>query len=120
MPTREEILAAARHGKPQPLDVPEWGGTVWLRVLSAKDQLALTEGIEQRDVPFRVLIGCVCDEDGNAIFEQGDEDALMEQPFPVIMRVFAEAAKLNGLSSRELEEAVSHFEPAQGVGSSSG
>lgn len=121
MPTREEILAKARNGQVHEFAVPEWGDDpVYIRVLSAKTQLALTDGVEAKDMPFRVLVGCVCDADGNPIFQDGDEEALQEFPFPVIMRVFAEAARVNGLSSAELEEAASHFEPAQDGASSSG
>lgn len=120
MPTREEFLAAARHGKPHKIEVPEiWSEPVYIRVLSAKDQISLTEGRDQSQVPFRVLVACICNEDGTPILQQGDEDILAEFPFPVILRVFTEAARINGISSQELEEAVAHFEPAQGDSSSS-
>lgn len=121
MPTRDEILAAARKVDPRPLVVPEWGDDpVYLRVLSARDQLALSDGTEPQEMPFRVLVACVCTVDGAPVFEPGDEETLKEFPFPVIMRVFAEAARINGLSSAELEEAAAHFERAQDGDSSSG
>jgi hypothetical protein len=110
--TREQILASRHDRKPVPFDVPEWGGTIWLRVLSAADQLAISEGLEARNVPLRVLVTCIVDDEGNRIFADDDADELAKEDFPIIMRVFGQAAKLNGLSNVELEDALASFAQA--------
>jgi hypothetical protein len=110
--TRDQILGSRRDRKPVPLDVPEWGGQVYVRVMSAKDQVELTDGHRPTDIPMLVLIHCLVDENGQQILEEGDIDALSQEDFPVIMRLFAFVAKLNGLSTTELDEAMERFTPA--------
>jgi hypothetical protein len=118
--TREQILASRKDRKPVPLEVPEWGGEVYVRVLSAKDQAELSDGVKPADIPIRVLVHCLVDESGNQILQEEDAEALAGEDFPIIMRVFAFAAKLNGLSTKELEEAMESFAPAPDEYSSKG
>ena len=117
--TREQILAARSNRKPERLEVPEWGGEVYVRVLSAKDQMTVADGATPQETPIRVLLHCLVDEKGERILADDDFDALASEDFPVIMRVFAFAAKLNGLSTKELEEAMESFAPAPDEYSSS-
>lgn len=118
--TREQILASRAERKPVPLEVPEWGGEVFVRVLSAKDQMELSEGIKPTEMPVKVIIHCLVDEAGEPIFADEDFETLAAEEFPIIMRIFAVVAKLNGLSTRELEEAVETFTSAPDESSSSG
>jgi len=110
--TREQILASRKDRKPAPLEVPEWGGEVYVRVLSAKDQAELSDGVKPAEMPIRVLLHCLVNESGQPILKEEDAEALAEEDFPVILRVFAFAAKLNGLSTKELEEAMENFGPS--------
>jgi hypothetical protein len=117
--TREQILRSRGDRKPVRLEVPEWGGEVYVRVLSAKDQANLAEDVKAAELPIRVILHCLVDEKGKRILTDDDFDALSEEDFPIIMKVFAFAAKLNGLSSRELEEAMENFGPTPDEFSSS-
>jgi uncharacterized protein YfaA (DUF2138 family) len=110
--TREQILASRRDRKPHRFEVPEWGGDVFIRVLSAKDQMLLADGTDPKDTPVKVLLYSLVDEDGARLFTDEDFGALLEEDFPVIMRVFSEAAHLNGLSTKELDEAMEGFASA--------
>lgn len=109
--TKEQILASRKDRKPHRFEVPEWGGDVYIRVLSAEAQMAY-DGVEPKDIAGRVLIDALCDENGERLFSDEDFAELMKEDFPVIMRVFAEAAHLNGLSTKELDEAMAGFEQA--------
>jgi hypothetical protein len=111
--TREQILASRRDRKPVLLEVPEWGGDVYVRVMSAADQAELSEGVKPAELPIRVILHCLVDEAGERILTDEDAEALAKEDFPVILRVFAFVAKLNGLSTKELEEAMANFVPAQ-------
>lgn len=106
--SREAILASKGNRKPVRLEVPEWGGDVFVRVLSAKQSADLGD-VPQGEVLGRVLIDCLCDEEGVRLFTDEDVAALMEEDAPVIMRVFSFAAKVNGLSTKELDEAMAGF-----------
>jgi hypothetical protein len=121
MTARDQILGDGSNRKPVPLEgVPEWGEDVYVRVLSAKDQAELSDGAKPSEVPIRVLLHCLVDETAERILKDEDFDALASRDFPVIMRAFAFAAKLNGLSTKELEEAMESFAPAPDEYSSSG
>jgi hypothetical protein len=100
------------RGKPALIDVPEWPIAVYARKLSAQDQIDLSEGVDPKDLTFKLILHCVIDENGDRIFSDEDEQGLRNEEFPVIMRVFAAVAKLNGLSTKELEEAMENFGPA--------
>src|SRR6266545_4701761 len=118
--TREQILAAPSRQQPIPLEVPEWGGTVYIKVLSAGDQAAMSSnGHKEAEMPIWLLVGCLVSEDGKRLFTDEDVPALLEQEFPIIMRVFSEAARHNGLSTKELDEAMQSFGTTQAGGSSS-
>lgn len=113
MSLREQILASQADRKPVPLDVPEWGVTVWLKQMTVADQVALSEDVKPADMPVAVLLQCLVDDEGERIFTDDDAEALSRESFPIVLRVFAEAARLNGLSSKELDEAMSSFEQAR-------
>lgn len=117
--TREQILASRKDRKPVRLEVPEWGGDVFVRVLSARDQMDLADGKSDRDMPVLVLLHCLVNEEGERLLGDADFDALAEEDFPVIMRVFTFVAKLNGLSTGELEAAMENFAPTPDASSSS-
>jgi len=110
--TREQILASRKGRKPVLLEVPEWGGEVYVRVLSAADQMVLSDGVEPKEMAIKVILHCLVDEDGERIFGDDDVDELAKEDFPVIMRVFGFVAKQNGLSTKELEEAMENFGPS--------
>jgi hypothetical protein len=117
--TREQILAARRHRKPHRFEVAEWGGEVFIRVLSAEDQADLSKGTEPEDTPIKVLIRSLVSEENEPLFTDEDFAELAKEDWPVIMRVFAESAHLNGLSTKELDEAMAGFAQAPDESSSS-
>ena len=112
---REQILNARNRAdrRPVKVSVPEWGGDVYLRVLTVADQVALSEDVKPADMPVQVLLHCLVDEEGTRILQDDDAAELAKEDFPLVLRLFAEAAKLNGLTSRELEDAMEAFGPAR-------
>lgn len=120
MSLREQILASQADRKPMPLDVSEWGCTVWLKQMTVADQVALSEDVKPSDMPIKVLLHCLVDDEGKRIFADEDAEQLAQEAFPIIMSVFAEAAKLNGLSNAELEEAMASFVQARASSAANG
>jgi len=111
--SREQILASRGDRRPVPVEVEEWGGTVYLKQLTVADQIKLSEANSPAQMPVAVLVACVCDENGVPLFHEADAQELAQESFSIILKVFAEAARLNGLSTKELDEAMASFEPAR-------
>lgn len=120
--TREKALAAIAKGKrPQPLDVPEWGGTVYVRKMTSGDLRAAGAFDKDRDEDERMaklIIAAVSTKAGDPLFLADDLPALIGDHFATVMRVFGEVAKANGISNDKLDEAIADFEEVQGDGSS--
>jgi hypothetical protein len=112
---RDQIIEAQDRPsrKPKEVPVPEWGFSIWLRVLTIADQVALAEGKRAEQMPVEVLLATVVDEDGAPVFTEDDRELLSNEEAPLIIRLFGEAAKLNGLSSKELEAAMEAFAKAR-------
>lgn len=120
--TREDILAAIakRSKEVTPVEVPEWGGSVFIRRLSAADaeRSGMTADDKSPEMISKVLAASLTDETGTVLFSATDMKALTEADLAVSARVFAECVKVNGLSSTELDEAVAAFTSAQPESSS--
>lgn len=108
--SREEIFAARKDRKPVELEVPEWGGSVFVKHLTVADQVELQNHTQPGEMPIAVLIATLVDENEEPIFSLADAEELSKEAFPVVLKVFAFVAKLNGLSNAELEEAMRNFE----------
>jgi hypothetical protein len=117
--TRDEVFEAiaARRAQVEELDVEEWGGKVYIRRLDADDleRTGLLDGNDAvMQMAMKLMVTCVSDEDGNALFTEEDVPKLAKSDFPVVLKVFTAAAKANGLSNQGLEEAMAAFVGAQG------
>ena len=109
---RQRVLALQIDRKPVPLEFDGWGPGLYVRVLSANDQQKLAAEGDEQTMPVRIVLGCLVDSTGERIFTDEDQAALGEFPFPEVMQVFGEVAKLNGLSTKELDEAMQSFAKA--------
>ena len=121
--TREQVLAA-QDRKPELVSVPEWGGELWVRGLSAKDRglyelwtvqaSASKAGIEQGEMTLdhvaltrvRLISLCVIvDESDTApLFTEADVAALAEKDSAPVERLFDVAARLSGLSRKDADK----------------
>ena len=107
--TKDQILNALDQSYVD-VDVPEWGGKVRLRALSAKqkDQFECDAYRRQKlNKPFIDRAGivalCAVDESGELVFSPGDVKKLEQKSARAMDRVFQEACKLNGLFAAEEE-----------------
>lgn len=115
--SREEIIAAinTRASETTPVDVPEWGGDVLIRRLSAADaeRSGMTGDQKTPELVARVIAMSLVDDAGERLFSEADVAELAKVDVAVAARVFAACVKANGLSSDELDEAVAAFAEAQ-------
>ena len=98
--------------------VPEWGGDVLVRGLTARDRDAFEaetvrygkgKGSESemdlRNVRARLLVRTLYDLDGNRLFADADVDALGAKSAAVLTRLFETARKLSGMGDDTIKEA---------------
>lgn len=120
---RNSILAA-NDAKHEPVECPEWGGTVYVRTISAaeRDRWEI-EHEKRKDSPGATNIRgmllslALCDEHGKAMFTIADADALGKKSAVVMDRLFDAAAKLNGIGAAATEAAKKNCNGANGDGS---
>ena len=97
------------------VECPEWDCHVWVQQPTNQQQdawegqcssQANADGVVENffGLKARLLVICVCDKDGELLFEENDWVALMQQPSAVINRLWRAAQKLAGLSAEDVKE----------------
>lgn len=100
--TREQILGADDLPHVE-VEIPEWGGAVYVKRLTAKERLELSGqagGKEGLTFMACVVIACVVDADNRPLLEPSDADALAGKAGSVVQRLFNYADTLNGFTQR--------------------
>lgn len=101
--TRAAIMAAA---KPRivSVDVPEWGGSVHLREMTAGQrdqfdalQLSVAEADRYQDIRARMLVQSLCDADGALLFGSADLATVSGFPASAVTRIWEICLDLNGM-----------------------
>ena len=117
--TRDQILAASDM-ETRTVEVPEWGGTVRVRSITADERDQFEEAMvpESRGrgrkrktakaslIHFRArLVALATVDDGGArLFSDEDVEKLGQKSAGALSRVFDAAAELAGLTAEEVEE----------------
>lgn len=121
---RADILAV-QDAKCEPVECPEWGGTVYVRTITAKERdrwELLNENVKTSpgtaNVRGSLLAMAICDEHGKSMFTMADAEALGAKSANVIDRLYEAAAKLNGIGNRDTEETKKKSSETRGDGSS--
>lgn len=126
--TRDAILGASDI-KTEDVHVPEWGGTVRVKGLTAAQRDAfegssMTGKGKNTDVNFaniraRLASLCIVDESGATIFTSGDVYKLGEKSASALDRVFDVCSRLSGIGEQDIEELSKNSEADQSEGSPS-
>jgi hypothetical protein len=108
--TAEQILAANDQGLLGPIAVPEWGGDVFVRVMSVGERDSYERlwigkkdsGIENFRSEY--LARCLCDEKGALIFTRAEVALLASRSGAVVGRLFDQALKHNNMTEADVEQ----------------
>lgn len=123
--TREQILNAPDR-KGEPVDVPEWGGTVLVAPMTAVDRDELEtrfltgregDGLApevMRGLRAFVAAACIVDEHGKALFTRDDIEALGKRSAIALDRVHTAGWKASGLQNDSEEQARKNSETPLG------
>lgn len=122
MLNREDIKNAADY-KVESVAVPEWGGDVCVRTMTAaaRDEWETEcfgpKAPARRNVRASLAVRCVCDASGTLLFTRADAAWLGNKSAVALDRVYSVAARLNGIGLQE--DAEKNSEPTTGDDSSS-
>ena len=112
--SREDILGIDDL-KREEVAVPEWGGSVYVRVMSGTEKdwweaANFDDGgeilpLRQRllNMRARMAVVTVCDEAGTSLFTLADMDVLARKCAPALDRIWEVATRLNRISGEEQE-----------------
>lgn len=120
--SREQILKA-NDLKTEEVEVPEWGGKVFVRSITAAEHQTFTESLtppgavkaedmDMSNVKAKLVIFTAVDADGNLLFKPEDAGALGAKSAKAVDRVYLVASRLNGIEDEK--EMVKNSETAQG------
>lgn len=128
---KAEILAA-RDLIIERVDVPEWGGTVCVRSISAKERGLIEAAAARfkeskgkddsfaRTFTLRFAGMALCDEQGKRLFSDSEIEQLAERNAAVVARVAEVAQRLAGMTREDIEALAKNSEQAQLADSPSG
>lgn len=122
--TKEQILAADDQPT-KDVEVPEWGGTVRIRTMSASERdkwesETYADGkVNTLDFRARFCALCIVDEQGARLFTDEEVSTLGRKSAAALQRVFNEAQSLNALSNKDVKELEGNSAAAPEGGNSS-
>lgn len=106
---REQILGADDRPRER-VEVPEWGGHVYVRAMSGAErdawEVGLGAGSETQNlanVRARLAALCMVDEEGRRLFADEDAEQLGAKSAAALERVFRAASRLNALAKGEAQ-----------------
>ena len=127
--TREDFLSGSSLKK-ELVDVPELGGSLWLRELPARDLLAFNdrvqelqkEGEELKPHQSLTLMAFLvsrsaCDQDGKLLFTEDDVEQLGETKINVLTALSMKVMEMAGLNTRVIQEVETSLQNTQPAGS---
>lgn len=108
MLTKDQILAA-HDIVTRKVAVPEWGGDVFVRMMSSRDRDRFEADIAQNRTDMtnfraRLCARCLCDDAGKTLFTEAEADALGEKSAAALNRVFVAASALNHFTDAEVAQ----------------
>ena len=107
MLTRDAILSADDTPL-RPVEVPEWGGTVFVRSMTLAALQVMTDQIKARggdeNAAF-IAVQVTLDENGKRLFQDADEDQLKTRSVKALNRIVAAFNEANGLTAEKVEAA---------------
>jgi hypothetical protein len=120
--TRDQILQAADVGPLVAVDLPEWGGTAHVRVMTGtqRDRFEAAFALDKANVRARLAAYTLCDEAGQPLFAEADVAALGERSSLALDRVFAAAMKLNGIGKPDVDALEKNSETVPSASTASG
>ena len=124
-----EAIFAAPDIQTEDVHIPQWGGTVRVKNLTASERDAFEEStttqrgnnleLNRKNFRAKLVALCVVDEEGKRIFDDKDIHKLGAKSAAAMDLLFAAASRLSGISKDDEEELLKNSEGDQSEDSSS-
>lgn len=98
----------------EPVDVPEWGGRVYVRVMDGPSrdafELSMMKGrgkaakMSMENVRAKCAAATICNAAGERLFSDKEIELLSKKSGAALNRVWEVSARLNGLTEKDVEE----------------
>lgn len=118
----EEILNASDITTEE-VEVPEWGGSVLVRALTALErdrfEASVIQGsgknakVKLENARAKLASLTVVDENGNRLFGPNDVTKLSQKSASALNKIFNVAARLSGITEEDMEEITQDFDDGQ-------
>lgn len=95
------------------VEVPEWGGVVYIRSLSGKERDHFDSIYFNQDIPFiekfknaraRFLVTVLCNENGEQLLKPEQVEMLGNKNGAVLDRLFEKAQEISGLRKKDIDK----------------
>ena len=118
--TKEDVLGADDIII-QEVQTPEWGGSVFIRTLTAAENFKFSRSnvdpdgnIVEGNIIVKYCALVICSEGGSLLFEEADVEALARKSTVVLIRIYEKGKILNG---EDVEGIAKNSETIQSDGS---
>jgi hypothetical protein len=119
--TRDDILAS-QDLTFEIVDVPEWGGQVRVKALTATERDAFeasmvvgtgkVQKVDMHNVRAKLCAYTICDMDGARLFSESDVALLGQKSAAALDRVYGVASRLSKITKEDVDEIVGNSESA--------
>lgn len=105
------ILAFANNAalKVEKIELPEMGGEVYIKELTAGEREALEKQMQSQTdknaVRATVFVHSVCNADGELMFDVEDIEAIKQLPSRPVIKVFNRSNEINGITPEQVDTA---------------
>lgn len=122
-------IDAADDARPVPMDVPEWGGRVYVRALTGTDRdsyeasMTIRRGDQVLPNPIgtrsRLVVRGLCNAAGERLYQDSDADKVGKKSSTVLDRLWDKIAELSGMTAGAVEDAEGNSETVPSESSTS-
>ena len=108
----KEAILESNDGARELVEVPEWGGSVWIRSMTGTERDRFEDGLTDANgnvsiegIRARLVCMTACDQDGKRMFADSDASMLGLKSAKALNRLARVAQRLSGLTLEAVEDA---------------
>ena len=117
--TKEDVFKA-KDLIIEKMDLPEWGGYLFIRVISGRERDQFEKSVQNKkgEIEFtnfrsRFAALVLCDDEGNRIFQEVDIAELSKKSSAALDRILDKGMKINGMKQEDVEDLVKNSSKGQ-------